>query len=407
MTHPTSLVLEGNEVKLRLQAERVQTGSPVHVDWLRFTVNLRFAPIPTVEHLFPPAQASEFDLRSEHQLSEDDRRRAKLCHLLRDIPDPDFAASTQALELANNVCEILGEGFTVDPELKKGHDFYRHRWSILRAGNECGWVGFLASGESPRQRAQSKTIHCNLYGVACTFAAPGWAPRMADYMDEHRALVTRCDLALDFFDGISGGMDRVASDYDAGAMDHYGHRPEHNCVGAWRAGGVGRSFYFGSKAAGKQTNVYDKGVQLYGKQDATGWQRIELRYGNQKRLLPTDILRRPADFFAGASDWHALMLAEHGAIALPEPIKTEPRLPLETLMAECTRNARWFFSTAGKSAALAFLYMDRETLMQFIENCAELPGRLSKFKRSEVERIYQQMFKKISGSGAGHAAYAH
>ncbi|MBL7088569.1 replication initiation factor domain-containing protein [Acidovorax sp.] len=172
-------------------------------------------------------------------------------------------------------------------------------WSILRAGNECGWVGFLASGESPRQRAQSKTIHCNLYGVACTFAAPGWAPRMADYMDEHRALVTRCDLALDFFDGISGGMDRVASDYDAGAMDHYGHRPDHNCVGAWRAGGVGRSFYFGSKAAGKQTNVYDKGVQLYGKQDATGWQRIELRYGNQKRLLPTDILRRPADFFSG------------------------------------------------------------------------------------------------------------
>ncbi|MGN8006353.1 replication initiation factor domain-containing protein, partial [Acidovorax sp. 22279] len=169
----------------------------------------------------------------------------------------------------------------------------------------------------------------------------------------------------------------------------------------------GRSFYFGSKAAGKQTNVYDKGVQLYGKQDATGWQRIELRYGNQKRLLPTDILRRPADFFAGASDWHALMLAEHGDIASPEPIKTEPRLPLETLMAECTRNARWFFSTAGKSAALAFLYMDRETLMQFIENCAELPGRLSKFKRSEVERIYQQMFKKISGSGAGHAAYAH
>ena len=51
--------------------------------------------------------------------------------------------------------------------------------------------------------------------------------------------------------------------------------------------------------------------------------------------------------------------------------------------------------------------MDRETLMQFIENCAEMPGRLAKFKRSEVERIYQQMFKKISGAGAGHAAFSH
>lgn len=398
MTRPSSLVLEGNEVKLRLEAERLHTCSPVHVDWLRFTVNLRHAPIPTVEHLFPVPQSDADYLGTAN---ESDRRRRDLVRLLRDLPDPDFAASTQALELANNVCEILGEGFAVDPEIKKGHDFYRHRWSITRAGVECGWVGYLASGDSPRQQAQARTLHCNLYGNACTFARPGWPEAMADYLEDHRALITRCDLALDFFGGIAGGMDRVAADYDAGLMDHLGHRPEHNCVGAWRPGGVGRSFYFGSKAAGKQTNVYDKGVQLYGKQDATGWQRIELRYGNQKRLLPIDMLRRPADFFAGASQWHADMLAEHGAVAEPEPIKTEPRLPLETLQAECTRNARWFFSTAGKSAALAFLCMDQEVLASFIENCAELPRRLSKFSREEVKRVYQQVFMKVSASGSG------
>lgn len=398
MTRPSCLVLEGSEVKLRLEAERSHTGSPVHVDWLRFTINLRHAPLPTVEHLFPIPE-NQADYLGD--ASENDRRRRDLVRILRDVPDPDFAASTQALELANNVCEILGTGFVVDPEIKKGHDFYKHRWSITRAGAECGWVGFLASGDSPRQQAQAKTLHCNLYGNACTFARPGWPVVMAQYMEDHRALITRCDLALDFFDGISGGMDRVAADYDAGLMDHLGHRPDHNCVGAWRPGGKGRSFYFGSKAAGKQTNVYDKGVQLYGKQDATGWQRIELRYGNQKRLLPLDMLRRPADFFAGASSWHAALLVEHGAVAVPEPVKTEPRLPLETLQAECTRNARWFFSTAGKSAALAFLYMDQETLASFIENCAELPGRLSKFSRSEVQRVYQQMFKRVSASGFG------
>jgi phage replication initiation protein len=398
MTRPSSLVLEGNEVKLRLEAERLHTCSPVHVDWLRFTVNLRHAPIPTVEHLFP---VPESDADYLGTANESDRRRRDLVRLLRDLPDPDFAASTQALELANNVCEILGEGFAVDPEIKKGHDFYRHRWSITRAGVECGWVGYLASGDSPRQQAQARTLHCNLYGNACTFARPGWPEAMADYLEDHRALITRCDLALDFFAGITGGMDRVAADYDAGLMDHLGHRPEHNCVGAWRPGGVGRSFYFGSKAAGKQTNVYDKGVQLYGKQDATGWQRIELRYGNQKRLLPIDMLRRPADFFSGASQWHADMLAEHGAVAEPEPIKTEPRLPLETLQAECTRNARWFLSTAGKSAALALLYMDEETLSSFVDNCAELPRRLSKFSREEVQRVYQQVFRKVSASGFG------
>lgn len=407
MSNPSPLVLDGNEVKLRIQDERTHTGSVVHVDWLRFTFNLRHAPIPTVDLLFPPATRDEFDLRSVHQQDEDDRRRQTLCLLLRDLSDADFAASTQALEVANNVCDILGQGFTVDPEVKKGHDFYRHRWSITRAGVECGWVGYLSSGNSLRQSAQAKTVHCNLYGAACTFAAPGWAALMADYLEEHRGLITRCDLALDFFDGLSGGMDRICTDYDTGAMDHLGHRPGHNMVGEWRPGGKGRSFYFGSKAAGKQTNVYEKGVQLYGKKDATGWTRIELRYGNQKRLLRTDMLRRPADFFAGASKWHAAMLEEHGAFALPEPVKTEPRLPLETLQAECTRNARWFFSTAGKSAVLAFLHLDREVLSQFIENMGDLPGRLSKFKREEVQRVYQDVFKKVSkASGAGHVAFA-
>ena len=262
MTIATPLVLDGNEVLLRLHEERTFTGSPVHIDWLRFTLNLRFAPIPTVDHLFPKAARDEFDIRSDHQESEDDRRREKLCHLLRNLDDPDFAASTQALELANNVCEILGPDFTVDPEIKKGHDFYRYRWSIMRAGSECGWVGYLSSGDSPRQSAQAKTLHCNLYGTACTFARPGWHYTLADYLQDHRATVTRCDLALDFFEGISGGMDRIGADYDAGLMDHMGHRPKHNCVGAWRSGGLGRSFYFGSKAAGKQTNVYDKGFQL-------------------------------------------------------------------------------------------------------------------------------------------------
>lgn len=407
MTIANPLVLDGNEVLLRLHEERIATGSPVHIDWLRFTMNLRFAPVPTVEDLFPAAAVEEMDFWC---LDSDERpmqaRREFIAKQLRQLDDHEYYPSTQAYQLASDVCERLGPDFFVDTQLKKGHDFYRYRLSIMRAGVECGWVGFLSSGESPRQSAQAKTLHVNLYGAACTFARVGWQNAIADYMEEHRAVVTRVDLALDFFNGIPGGMERIGTDYDNGAMDHMGHRPKHNCVGAWRPGGVGRSFYFGSKAAGKQTNVYDKGFQLYGEKDATGWQRIEVRYGNQKRLLPVDVLRRPANFFAGTSAWHAAMLQEHGAVATPEPIKTEPRLALETLQAECTRNARWFFSTAGKSAALAFMFMDSETLSVFIENCAELPGRLRKFKRDEVEKVYQTMFKKITGISAGPAALA-
>ena len=37
----TDLVLDGNEVKLRLTAERLKTKQVVHVDWVRFTCKLR------------------------------------------------------------------------------------------------------------------------------------------------------------------------------------------------------------------------------------------------------------------------------------------------------------------------------------------------------------------------------
>ncbi|WP_421020777.1 hypothetical protein, partial [Klebsiella pneumoniae] len=68
---------------------------------------------------------------------------------------------------------------------------------------------------------------------------------------------------------------------------------------------------------------------------------------------------------------------------------------------ECVRNARWVIATAGKSLALAFKHMDFETLMQFIENCGEMPNRLSKFSKAEVERFYAQAFKQVSASGTG------
>ncbi|MVT36640.1 hypothetical protein GO497_01320 [Acidovorax citrulli] len=75
-------------------------------------------------------------------------------------------------------------------------------------------------------------------------------------------------------------------------------------VGDW-CGGKARSFYVGTKEVGKQTNVYEKGHQLFGDADTSAWIRAELRWGNKARFLPIEMLRCPADFFHGASDWHA------------------------------------------------------------------------------------------------------
>ncbi|GGH53757.1 hypothetical protein GCM10010975_09650 [Comamonas phosphati] len=392
MTRPV-LVMDGNEVKLRLQAERRHSGGLVHVDWLRFTCELRYAPLPSAQVLFPVPQLNAFeDKVSAYELSEYEKelgmsyaqqRHVRLLSILRAMPDPDFAASAQAHALAQKVCRCLGPEFSIEPELKKGHDFYRFRWSIIRNDAEVAWVGFLASGDSPRQQAQAKTIHANIYGSACTFARGDWRHRMANLIEEVEGKLTRIDYALDFFDGIKGGMERIRDDWHQGFMDVNGRRPKANTVGPWVDGGRGRSFYFGSKEAGKQTNVYEKGVQLFGELDATSWERVELRYGNKLRDLPVDMLRRPEDFFAGASDWHQKMLAEHGQYSEGQGVKVRPKQAVESVRAEVTRAVRWLTNTAGASVALAFEFLGQDDFMEIITG-RKKPGRLAKFSDKEI-----------------------
>ncbi|MDE2429956.1 MAG: replication initiation factor domain-containing protein [Burkholderiales bacterium] len=398
-----ALVLEGSEVKARLLAERIETLAPVHVDWVRFTCILRNAPLPGVETLFPaPSKDVEDEPQSLHERSERGIRLMRLRKLLSKLPQSDFSPSAQAMELAERVCETLGDDFVIYPEIRKGHDFYKHRWSIERNGVEVGWVGFLASGDSPRQQAQSRTMHVNLYGTACTFARHGWRDHLANVIDEVSGVITRCDLALDFFEGLSGGMERVKFDYENGLCDVGGKRPKCNMVGDW-CNHKSRSFYIGSKEAGKQTNVYEKGHQLFGEKDASGWMRAELRWGNKLRVLSSDMLRRPQDFFAGASDWHAQLLREAEAKFIPESVSQEIRLAAETIEAEVTKNVRWLRDVAAPSLALAFQYLGENMFLELVENQG-VPGRLRRFSRDEIKHAYGNAHRRTSKAASiGHA----
>ncbi|MDO9195869.1 replication initiation factor domain-containing protein [Rhodoferax sp.] len=376
-----ALVLDGNEVKFRLMAERAESKSVVHVDWVRFTAQRRNV-LSSGDFLGPRAwDKPEYTTWlgvPKVMLSSDEFKR-----VLLELEDCDKAAPSQALELAQDVCAALGSDFVVAPDVRKGQDFYKFRWAIERNGSECGWVGFLASGDSPRQSAQSRTIHANIYGAACTFAASGWADRIADIVDEHSADLTRCDLALDFFDGIPGGLDFIVDQYKSGACDVGGRRVKSSCIGDWFDKKRGRSFYLGSKEAGKQTNCYEKGDQLFGIGGGSDWLRIELRYGNKLRVLPSDMLRRPADYFADASDWHQGMLLLADVIVTPQPLPCLPRLQIDTVKAECVRSVRWLKNTAAASVAVAFEHLGLDEFLSIVMN-QKLPGRLAKFKRSEI-----------------------
>lgn len=422
MTRPSkksALVLDGSEVKARLLAERSASKSVVHIDWVRFTCLLRNG-APSVDTLFPQSSASRFAPNVWDGYTEDWRaplalpldpflpttdpqyRVAQFQRILSAMPDADWIAAAQAKDLAEEVARALGDDYSVTPEVKKGHDFYRHRWSIERNGVECGWVGYLSSGDSPRQAAQARTIHCNLYGVACTFAEHGWNDRVASIIEDRDGDMTRCDLALDFFDGVPGASDymsQLMDDYRNGLCNSGGKKLKCNTPGDW-ANGQERSFYFGSKEAGKQTNVYEKGDQLFGPEAASPWIRAELRYGNKLRVLTPEMLRRPADFFAGASDWHAAILRLADQIAVPEPVKTTGRLALETVEAEVTRNLRWMRDVAAPTAAAAIEFLGLEEVISMIKD-QKLPGRLQKFSLTEIKRAFSPAFDRIQQQVAG------
>lgn len=381
----SALVLDGDVIKQRLEAERFSTGQNVHVDWLRFTVQRRYTPTPSVDALFP--------VQHEATCLEDLGIYTRLHRLITAVPDCDTTASMQAHQLAVEVCGVLGPDFSVATEILKGHDFYRFRWSIVRSGAECGWVGFQASSNNPRQQSQNNTIHVNLYGAACTFGAPGWPAAMARLVDDHKADITRADLALDFFDGYPGGLDRVVQDYRDGLCNVSGRMLKTNTVGDW-INGRERSFYLGSKEAGKQTNVYEKGDQLFGVDAGSKWLRFELRYGNKLRVLPSDILRRPSDFFAGASDWHASVLREAVQVVAPEPVTCIPRLPLETAEAEVFRVLRWAHRVAAPTLAACWDHLG-DDFLSLVSN-QKAPRRLAGFLPGELSRAFAHVKSRFA-----------
>lgn len=402
MTRPAALVLDGNQIKIRLEADRKEYGAPVHVDWLRFTLPRRAAPLPSAEFLFPA-----------HSDSYWGERAARLSAILGNLPDCEVSgasshafkpdekgAALEALQVAEDMAVMLGEGFAVALEVRKGHDFYKFRWSIMRGDAEAGWVGFLSSSSSPRQQAQGKTIHVNLYGLACTFGAIGWREKAADYIDRHAGDITRCDLALDFFHGLPGGLDQVVNDYKAGLCNVNGKEPKCNMLGDW-VHGHGRSFYFGSKEAGKQTNVYEKGDQLFGVEAGSTWHRIELRYGNKLRVLPSDMLRNPSDYFAGASDWHAAQVLHASHQVSAEKVRCKKRLEQQTVEAEAARSFRWLLNVAVPSVS-AWLQHGTDQVVELFRS-PQLPGRLSKFTHAELREAMALVLPNAQDPGQVYA----
>lgn len=390
MPKPTNslLVLDGETVKLRLLAERQETKNAVHVDWVRFTTHVRNAEWPKVESgVSEYWETVHFDNMSNRQKMDRVSRGSMK------FDDSEFFVSAQAFELANQTAKSLGSAFSVEADPRRGMDFYKYRWCIVLNETEVGWVGFLSSSDSPRQKSQADTIHVNIMGTACTFADAGWRDRVADLVDQNDAVLTRADLALDFFDGYESGIEQVRLDYRAGLTNVGGRKLKFNMVGDWE-NGAERSIYLGSREAGKVTNIYEKGDQLFGVKANSDWLRFELRYGNKLRVLSSDMLRRPDDFFAGASDWHQSVLMQAHSEFAAQKVPCVQRLPIETIQAECVRNLRWVRNTAAASFAILVDAIDPEYLWEMLGH-TKLPGRLKKFSLEQIKQTMGASFERL------------
>lgn len=394
MTRParSSLVLDGDTLRVRLEADRVAGPQVVHVDWLRFTLQLRNAPYD-LDLMFPEKTEGNY-----WDVKDSIRER----HLAALELEESWSPGGQALAVARKVARYLGPDFSVAGEPQKGHDFYARRWPIVWNDAECGWVGFGASSDSPRQQKQAATIHVNLYGMACTFAERGWRKRMARFIKARKATVTRIDLALDFFDGFPGGLDGIIDGYKAGDWDVRGQRPKCNGAGDW-VNKRARSFYVGSREAGKQTNVYEKGHQMYGPESGMPWLRWELRLGNKLRELDADILANPDGFFAGAGDAHAAALALAREFVQPVEVPTRPRIQDETVEAEVERSLRWLRTTAAPSIALAFKHLGDEGFLELVQG-KSLPRRLQKYS-SRIGDAVSAVADRVFGLACGAAPF--
>lgn len=424
MSKHNALVFDGGEVKFRLEAERKASTSLIHLDWLRFTVFLRNV-VPTFDSLpdWKPGASGELERYKSsvalRMLGEDRGMsgydylpfetqtviiRSALEGFERDREDSQFkAAASQAYDLAREVATVLGQEFTVNTILKPGQDFYKYRYSIERNGHESAWVGFLAAGNGKSKGSQDQSIHVNVQGHACTFAEHGWREKMADCIDMHDGRITRVDLALDMFDGLSYDFGLLRQDYKDGAFKVRGKNPACKFDGDW-GNDSARSLYIGSRTSGKITNIYEKGDQLFGVKAGSRWVRAELRYGDQLRVLPSDILRNPDTFFSGASDWHQALLDTAGASVVSQSLKTTPVLEQQTVVAEVYRNLKWLRDSASSTVRAALRFMDFDTLTEFLNpDCQKLPGRLEKFKTSELQNGFNaviESFKTVGGSTA-------
>jgi phage replication initiation protein len=174
-------------------------------------------------------------------------------------------------------------------EPRKG--LFGFRYSA-RFGDGAGVIAW--GGETQRGH-----VFFSLMGAGCSMVKD-WHG-LAAWLETHRAVMKRADVAYDDFDGALLSIAWAVQQYDSGGFSAGGRKPRAECHGDWHLGEDavrGRTFGIGARASGKYTRCYEKGKQLG--DPSSRWTRLEVEWRAQDRHIPYDVLTKPGQYLAGA-----------------------------------------------------------------------------------------------------------
>lgn len=338
------LLFDGRRIKIKTQERAAKSDAGVIVDYLRVTV------------------------------------RRDAIEALSFIPQGAMDSEITRL-LAVRWAELVG--FQFGEVRGKGRDYYEHTCTIWNDnGREVGSVS--GGGEH-----QAGTFCFTLKGEGCTYAAPGWERTAYEFFNALEAKITRVDLARDFFDGESGGVESVRDAYRQGLFNYNGRKPSCDQNGDWEHG-KSRTWYVGKRESGKVFRGYEKDHQ-FGNLDGKWW-RAEVELRSHQRIIPLESLIRPSSFFAGAYEYCAQLL-QH---VQPQKVSTGHKVA-EASIESCIR---WIERTVAPALVHISLNSSFDWLMQVTVEHAHrpLPKALKGLTSSAIKSGCERALKRFSSA---------
>lgn len=231
------------------------------------------------------------------------------------VPDGDVAA------IVRECVAFLG----IEKAEGRGRGLHGYSDSFDLAG-----LGLVAYGGSN----QRGTVLVSINGQGCRRIASFGLVRA--WAEPLQARITRLDIAADDHDGHSLRVSDAIKAWRDGAFTLGGRPPKARLVDDLGSGD-GKTFYVGSREAGKLCRVYDKGAQLG--DPASRWVRGEVELHAKDRVIPWDAVTQPARYLAGSFPFFSFLSLVQERI---RTIKKATEITIEALR-------RWVKSAAGKS----------------------------------------------------------